>query len=151
MSKVIAPSRLLILLSLLPLANCAQVELATADAVSAVSSVVAPASDFTPTALGTFTGLTGHTVTGTAEIGYTGSGWAVVLGEDFTFDGAPDPKVGLGNGEYVVEAQLAPLASYSGSQSYAIPSDLDVADFNQVYIWCEQFTVSLGVADLDLL
>ena len=87
---------------------------------------------------------------GHASIGRVGKQWVVILEDDFTFDGAPDPHVALGNNGYDKNASLALLSSNSGKQVYAIPASLDVADFNEIWIWCDKFTVPLGVAKLSL-
>lgn len=65
------------------------------------------------------------------------------------FDGAPDPKVGFGrDGAYDKTSQLAPLGAKKGHQTYQLPASVDPAKYNEVYIWCEQYSVPLGVAKL---
>ncbi len=95
--------------------------------------------------LGTFTGASNHVTTGTAEI----AGNQVNLLDDFTFDGAPDPKVALGNDGYDPATLMGALRSNTGAQSYAIPAGIDPANYNEVWIWCERFNVPLGVAKLN--
>ena len=100
-------------------------------------------------ASGTFQGTNGHITNGTVSVVKSRNGVVVVLGSDFSFDGAPDPKVGFGrNNQYDLSSQLAPLRKNTGKQSYAVPAGLDVSGYNEVYIWCEQFSVSLGVAKI---
>lgn len=43
---------------------------------------------------------------------------------------------------------LGQLRSFEGSQEYAIPGGVDLADFPSVVIWCEQFSVLISPADL---
>jgi Electron transfer DM13 len=43
---------------------------------------------------------------------------------------------------------LGRLRSFKGSQRYAIPAGLDLAKFQSVIIWCEQFSVLISPADL---
>ena len=70
-----------------------------------------------------------------------------MLGKDFSFDGAPDPKVGFGkDGVYDIKSQLAHLKANAGQQEYSIPDSVNLADYNEIYIWCEQYSVPLGVA-----
>lgn len=61
----------------------------------------------------------------------------------------PKPRV---RGEGDVEGQkfvdLGRLRSFEGSQRYAIPSHINVADYESVVIWCEQFGVLISPADL---
>jgi hypothetical protein len=103
------------------------------------------------TATGRFKGLKGHVTTGTASIIRSGNSWAVSLGSDFTFDGAPDPQIAFGNkGHYTKGTNFAKLRKNKGAQVYVVPPKLDVGDYLEVYIWCEKFTVPLGVAKLKL-
>jgi preprotein translocase subunit SecF len=43
---------------------------------------------------------------------------------------------------------LGRLRAFKGSQRYAIPAGLDLAKFQSVIIWCEQFSVLISPADL---
>jgi hypothetical protein len=104
------------------------------------------------TASGSFTGASGHETTGTASVYATEAGIVIALGEDFSLDGAPDPVVGLGDaGTYDAASKMGPLLSDTGAQTYLLPAGVDIGDYLQVYIWCEEFAVPLGVADLTLL
>lgn len=95
--------------------------------------------------LGTFVGKSNHITTGTAEI----AGQTVNLLADFTFDGAPDPKVSLGKDGHRKEWILEPLRSNSGAQSYQVPAGINLDEVNEVWIWCERFNVPLGVAKIN--
>jgi hypothetical protein len=87
-------------------------------------------------AQGAFMGASGHTTSGTASLVQTASGTALVLESDFKFDGAPDPKVGFGaGGAYDPKSQLA--------------ASLDLSAYDEVYIWCQRYSVPLGVARLE--
>lgn len=107
-------------------------------------------ADDTTVPSGTFTGANDHITTGGVQIVKTADGGAVViLDSDFSLDGAPDPRVGLGrDGEYVAATDLGALQNLTGVQVYVVPPSVNVDDFNEVYIWCLQFNVSLGSADL---
>lgn len=98
---------------------------------------------------GTFIGKSDHVTKGAASIEKDAEGnYVVVLGEDFSLDGAPDPKVGLGKDGYQKEAKLGNLEKKKGKQIYKIPAGLDPSEFNEIWIWCEKFNVPLGVATL---
>ncbi len=133
---------------LLGLSACAQAPAPSASAAAAAA--VAHSIDGRETARGTFEGASNHVTTGHGSIFRSGGKWYVSLASDFTFDGAPDPKVALGNNGFVKDATLAPLSTNAGAQVYEIPATLDVGDFNEIWIWCEQFSVPLGVAKLTL-
>ena len=99
---------------------------------------------------GKFRGASNHVTTGDVSIVKSASGASlIVLGENFRFDGAPDPRVGLGtNGRYDKSSDAGELGSGKGSQSYAVPGNVDVSKYNEVYIWCRKFNVPLSVATL---
>ncbi|WP_300033348.1 DM13 domain-containing protein [uncultured Roseobacter sp.] len=100
---------------------------------------------------GTFTGASDHITTGGITIVKNADGTATVtLHEDFSLDGAPDPRVGFGkDGAYATETDLGPLKNLTGGQTYIVPASVSVDDFNEIYIWCLQFSVPLGVASLN--
>lgn len=99
---------------------------------------------------GQFTGASNHVTTGGVTVTKDASGYVVELGPQFFLDGAPDPKVGFGiNGTYVDGTLIGVLQSTTGAQSYRVPANLNVADFTDVFIWCEKFSVPLGVAAIN--
>ena len=57
----------------------------------------------------------------------------------------PDGWFVFDDGEYV---DLGSLKGNKGSQNYAIPADVDLADLTSVAIWCDRFSVSFGAAEL---
>ena len=103
-------------------------------------------------ASGTFTGASDHITTGGVEVIKNDDGsHTVVLGADFSLDGAPDPRVGFGNdGKYDKATGMGLLKSLNGKQSFTVPAGVDPADFNEVYIWCVKCNVPWGVAAINL-
>ena len=99
-------------------------------------------------ASGTFNGKSGHAASGGVSVVKTAKGAQVVLGPNFKFDGAPDPKLGFGKDGYVRSTQFSPLKSNRGEQTYEIPAAIEPADYTEVWIWCEKYAVPLGVATL---
>ena len=77
------------------------------------------------------------------------------LDGQFKTDAGPDlvvilhrssaPALKLKAGDYL---SLAPLRATTGSQRYAIPADVKLADYNAVAIWCRQFNATFGAATL---
>jgi hypothetical protein len=43
---------------------------------------------------------------------------------------------------------LAPIKSFSGAQRYAIPENVNLANYKSVGIWCEEFNATFGYASL---
>jgi len=74
----------------------------------------------------------------------------VNLLDDFRFDNAPDPRVALGkDGTYAPETvQTAVLeqSQWSGASSWELPAGVNPDDYNEVWIWCERFSVGLAIA-----
>lgn len=97
---------------------------------------------------GAFTGKSGHRASGHASVVRTEQGTVLRLERDFRFDGAPDPKLGFGRGGYRKETQFSPLKRNVGPAEYAVPAEIDVGQYDEVWIWCEKFSVPLGVAKL---
>ncbi len=99
--------------------------------------------------IGSFTGLKGHATTGQVAVVRTAGGWEVHLKDDFTFDGAPDPRIGFGaEGKFAANTDFEPLRSNTGAQVYTVPAGVDPGAYDEVYIWCRQYSVPLGVAKL---
>jgi hypothetical protein len=115
------------------------------------ASLVAPptaAAQDQVLASGKFRGQSGHATSGGVSVVKTATGYVVVLEPDFKFDGAPDPKLGFGRGGYDKSTQFSELRSNSGRQSYEISSTIDPSAYTEVWVWCEKFSVPLGVAKL---
>ncbi|MEM8851535.1 MAG: DM13 domain-containing protein [Pseudomonadota bacterium] len=120
-----------------------------AAALGAVAFTAAPTVFAqTVSASGQFTGKNRHVTTGgvTIQRGADGTNY-VVLGNNFSLDGAPDPHVLLARPDNGA-IDLGLLRSNDGGQTYQVPAGVDVSAFNRVIIWCERFSVSLGSANL---
>lgn len=115
---------------------------ANAPATVAVSQGVAVSS-------GVFSGRSDHITTGRVTVEKTSAGYQLNFASDFSLDGAPDPVVGLGNnGNYLVANKLGALKNKTGGQSYSLPASFKPGQFSEVYVWCEKFSVPLGIANL---
>ena len=53
--------------------------------------------------------------------------------------------VSISESDYVY---IDDLKSFEGSQGYVLPADLNLDDYGSVAIWCAQFNVTFGYADL---
>jgi hypothetical protein len=104
-----------------------------------------------------------HPTEGTVRL-VTRSGQTLIeLGQDFeTSDMGPDlvvilhrsddvigstqpPAYALNEGDYVV---IAPLQQFKGTQSYPIPDNINLADYQSAGIWCRKFNATFGAAVL---
>ena len=125
-----------------------RIAIASAVALSALVAGSAWAQDRV-VGTGTFEGASGHVTSGSVSVVETPTGFEVRLGDDFAFDGAPDPQVAFGRDGYDADTILDLLQANSGAQTYEVPADFDVGSYNEVWIWCVEFDVPLGVARLD--
>lgn len=99
---------------------------------------------------GTFEGRSNHITTGGATVLKNGAGYILVLEEDFSLDGAPAPTIGFGNsGRFDKATDFTKLNSKTGKQTYQLPANIDPSNYDEVYIWCRDFSVPLGVAKLN--
>ncbi|KST68611.1 DM13 domain-containing protein [Mastigocoleus testarum] len=55
------------------------------------------------------------------------------------------PAYPINEGDYVI---LAPLQKYSGAQSYEIPKNINLKEFQSAAIWCRKFNATFGAAKL---
>ena len=96
---------------------------------------------------GSFTGASNHVTKGTAKVVKKTDGYYVEVAADFWFDGAPDPKLSLGRGGKVDKTTLVEnLRANTGAQSYKLPAGIDGSSYDTVILWCERFSVPLGIA-----
>lgn len=55
------------------------------------------------------------------------------------------PAYPINEDDYVI---LAPLQKYSGAQSYQIPKNINLKEFQSAAIWCRKFNATFGAAKL---
>ena len=100
-----------------------------------------------PLGAGLFSGASGHATSGRVTVTKQNGQYVIDLGDDFSFDGAPDPYVSLGSGNKPIEGGLgAELGSNKGAQRYVISATAALDGATQVIIWCKKYAVPLGVA-----
>lgn len=75
--------------------------------------------------------------------------------QSFVTDKGPDLKVILHRNQSVSSRiteddyiEIAPLQGFSGAQRYLIPEGVDLSQYSSVAIWCRQFNVTFGYAEL---
>lgn len=99
---------------------------------------------------GTFSGLSRYSAEGTALVLNDGTEQRFLRFEDFSADNGPDLNVYLTVGGDVDAGfvDLGDLKGNIGSQNYEIPTDVDLAEFDTVVIWCVRFGVGFAEAPL---
>ena len=110
--------------------------------------------DFDPTGMqvtlvrkGTLMGI-GHAVEGSANV-YSDAGELVLVLDPFMSQNGPDLRVYLSKDEKASEyLNLGPLKSTTGKQSYDISGMPDLDQYKFAMIWCQEFSVLFGVAEL---
>ena len=132
----------------LGLAACGQQVSEPTQTVDESSVIMDQVVEGTVIATGVFEGASKHVTTGGVTIQQAEDGFYLVLEEDFSLDGAPAPRLGFGNPDYMIETQFSELKSKTGYQLYKLPEGLDPTSYQTIYVWCEQFKVPLGVATL---
>ncbi|MEP3639790.1 MAG: DM13 domain-containing protein [Paracoccaceae bacterium] len=102
---------------------------------------------------GSLSGRKGYKVSGTVSVQKDGGKTTVVLKDDYVFDPSknpPDIKIGFGNGESYAKGSKIhdALTVKKGAATFEVPASIDTDKYNELYIYCEQFTVILAVAPL---
>ena len=96
---------------------------------------------------GSFVGQGGHTVSGEFQIIKKGEIHYLVLQDNFSFDGAPDPKIGFSrNDEFSEDSLFSGLNMDEGKQIYRLPFDFNPAQYDEVTLWCDKFNANLAEA-----
>ncbi len=97
-----------------------------------------------------------HPISGAARVVTENGKRYVILDDAFKTDAGPAlrvilhrsnqlPKGGLQAQDYVI---LGSLQRVTGTQRYAIPNNVNLANFRSVAIWCQQFNATFGYAPL---
>jgi hypothetical protein len=99
---------------------------------------------------GTFDGLNGYSVTGTATLERTADDASLRLESDFQSQSGPGLYVYLSPNATNVNGgiNLGSLQTTSGEQTYAIPANVNPDDFDHVLVYCQPFGVPFGTANL---
>ena len=97
---------------------------------------------------GNLSGAGGHQVSGRVTI-LESNGMKTLRFENFASSNGPDLKVYLSQDAAATRfINLGQLKSISGNQNYAISGMPDLAAYPYALIWCEQFGVLFGSANL---
>ena len=126
----------------------------TLAATAAVALGVNPALAGSGARTGSLSGRKGYNVSGSVQVKKVGGKTTVVLGDDYLFDpnkNPPDIKIGFGSGEtYAKGSKIHDrLTVKKGAATFDVPAGIDTDQYDELYIYCEKFTVILGVAPLN--
>ncbi|MGQ0771258.1 MAG: DM13 domain-containing protein [Nitrososphaerota archaeon] len=100
---------------------------------------------------GSFVGVNDgvHNAEGMAKVIPLDDGSKVLRLEDFESTNGPDLYVYLATDEKATEyVSLGELKANIGNQNYQIPEGTDLSKYDTALIWCKQFSVLFGHADL---
>jgi hypothetical protein len=98
---------------------------------------------------GTLMGF-GHSVSGDVKV-YGSEGRLVVVLDPFSSQNGPDLKVYLSKDEKASEyLSLGALKSTNGKQSYDVSGMPNLDQYKFVMIWCQQYSVLFGLAELQM-
>lgn len=90
-----------------------------------------------------------HPAEGSVRLIKTEAGY-VLRYEDFKTINGPDLFVYLSKDIEAKEfVDLGPLRATEGNINYAVPEDVDPADYRYALVWCKQFSVLFNSADLE--
>lgn len=99
---------------------------------------------------GSFEGRSNHRASGSVSLVQSGEDYYVRIEDDFDAENGPDLFVHLGmDGRYDPKVNLGRLKGNKGGQNYAIPSDVNIEEYDEVWIWCRAFTVPFAQAVLN--
>jgi hypothetical protein len=98
---------------------------------------------------GMLSGSDGHHASGNVAVKNNMEGHAQLVLTDIKVDKVPDGHVYLAkDGDFRNGVELGVLEQFSGTVSFDIPQEVDLSAYDSVVIWCEQFDVEIGRADL---
>jgi hypothetical protein len=90
-----------------------------------------------------------HNAEGVAKILYLKGGSDILRLEDLKATNGPDLHVYLSTDKHASDfVDLGRLKANIGSQNYDIPEGTDLSKYSTVLVWCKQFSVLFGSANL---
>ena len=102
-------------------------------------------------ATGSFVGVNDgiHNAEGMAKVVKLADGKQLLRLEDFKSTNGPDLYVYLATDDTAQEyVSLGELKANIGNQNYEIPEGTDLTKYNTALIWCKQFSVLFGSAEI---
>jgi Electron transfer DM13 len=98
---------------------------------------------------GTFTSLNSYSVKGDVSF-YETTNEKVLVFENFTASSGPDLRVYLATDNSANSFyEVARLSGTNGNYQYVFPKSINTDSFSKTLIWCKQFSVGFGTANLN--
>lgn len=92
-----------------------------------------------------------HNAEGTSKVISLEDGTSILRFENFKSTNGPDLYVYLATDDTTTDfIDLGRLKANNGNQNYNIPDGTDLSKYDTVLIWCKQFSVLFGSAELKL-
>lgn len=95
-----------------------------------------------------FIGTNSHDTVGTISLYQSREYPVLVFEPNFSVTDAAGAVVALGTDGYRAETVLGALLRPAGRQAYALPPELDIRRFNEVWLWSPAADKSVGLARL---
>lgn len=112
-----------------------------------VNEMVVPGPGQVAKALGTFMSEV-HTTSGTVKVVETSAGMRSLTFENFKTDSGPDLRVYIADDKKATNFIEVALLTKTGTFSLPLPAGYPSEKQKYVLIWCRQFTVLFGSAEL---
>ncbi|MEO1493164.1 MAG: DM13 domain-containing protein [Pseudomonadota bacterium] len=93
-------------------------------------------------------GESNHDTIGTISLYQSDQYPVVVFEQNFEFRAAPGTVVSLGRDGYRRGTSLGTLLRNQGGQAYAVPENIDISYYNEVWLWDPAGDKPLGLARL---
>lgn len=93
-------------------------------------------------------GSSNHDTVGTISLYQSEEYPVVVFEKNFQFRAAPGTVVSLGQNGYRKDTSLGALLRNHGGQAYAVPQNIDISRYNEVWLWNTASNTPLGLARL---
>ncbi|MBI1974570.1 MAG: DM13 domain-containing protein [Candidatus Zambryskibacteria bacterium] len=91
-----------------------------------------------------------HYGSGDLQVFKTEENYIIRFEENFNVANGPDLYVGFGkDGKYKKGTEISKLKGNIGSQNYVVPGNINLEDYNEIWVWCRAFSVGFAKAVLN--
>ena len=117
-----------------------------------LTAILAASFSFAQTLSGSFVGVDeSHQASGSFKLVETGGERSLEFSEDFAATRGPDLFIWLVKGDNTENfVNLGRLQSVNGAQSYLVPEDVKLDEFDRVIVWCRLFRFLFATAEFQI-